>query len=415
MKQINSSEIKGVLPAPPSKSMMIRALAASLLNEGISQIINPSDCDDSLTAIQIIEALGADIRKDNRTMKVTGGLNLKKSILHCNESGLCMRLFTPVTALFNQVVTITGLRSLKSRPMGMMEEPLRKLGTHCLTDNGLAPIQVKGLIKGGKVNLEGSTSSQFLTGLLMTLPLCKEDSELTVIGLKSRPYVEMTINMLERSGITISPQKEYSFFSVPGNQSYHSTNYIIEGDWSGAAFFLVAGAVKGWIKIKNLYSDSLQADKTILDILNSVGAEISTSHDTVEVKHKRLDAFNFDATDCPDLFPPLTALACCCKGCSVITGVGRLKHKESNRAKTLVSEFTKIGADIRIDANQLKINGKKIKGGIIDSHNDHRIAMAGAIAGLFSRRGVKIENWQAVSKSYPGFYNDLRSIGGKIQ
>ncbi len=415
MKQINSSEIKGVLSAPPSKSMMIRAVAASLLNEGISRIINPSECDDSLSAIQIIEALGADINKDNSTIKVTGGLNLKNSILHCNESGLCMRLFTPVAALFTQVVTITGSKSLKSRPMGMMEEPFRKLGTYCLTNNGLAPIQVKGRIKGGKVSLEGSTSSQFLTGLLMTLPLCKEDSELTVIGLKSRPYVEMTLNLLERSGIKISSQKNFSLFSVPGNQSYQSTSYIIEGDWSGAAFFLVAGAVKGRIKIKNLYPDSLQADKNILGVLESAGAEISTSHDTVEVKHKRLDAFNFDATECPDLFPPLTALACCCKGRSVITGVGRLKHKESNRAETLVSEFSKIGADISIDGDRMTINGKKIKGGMIDSHNDHRIAMAGAIAGLFSRQGVKIDNWQVVSKSYPGFYNDLRSIGGKVR
>ncbi len=414
MKQVKPSEINGVLSAPSSKSMMIRAAAASLLCEETSQIINPSHCDDCLAALHIIKTLGASAKKRNNQILIKGGMDFKNHHIDCMESGLCMRLFAPIAALSNREIWISGQKSLTKRPMDIVEEPLRTLGASCFTHNGFPPIQVKGPMSGGKVNVDGSLSSQFLSGLLMALPLCKQDSEVKVSNLKSKPYVEMTIALLKQFGIKIHSSQDLSYFFIPGNQKYIKTRYTVEGDWSGAAFLLTAGALKGTITVKNIDQDSYQADKKILEALTSLGAKVSLFPEQIHVQKNRLDPFEFDATECPDLFPPLVALASCCKGCSILTGVHRLRHKESNRAASLSSEFNKIGVSVSIKENRMEIKGSPFKGGTIDSHNDHRIAMAGAVAGLASQQGVKIKNWQVVSKSYPEFFKDLKLIGGKV-
>jgi len=403
--KIEPGEVSGTIIAPPSKSMMQRAVALALLADGTTKISNPSFCDDSKAALEIAKALGAEVIVDGNTVQITGSKNLVSSSLDCGESGLCMRMFSPIAALFDKEITLTGKGSLMSRPVGMIEEPLRALDATCKTNNGKPPVVVRGPMKGGNITVDGSESSQFLTGLLIALPLCERDSMLSVKNLKSRPYVDMTLQIAREFGATIV-EKDRAF-NINGNQQYSARDCKIEGDWSGAAFLLVAGAIvgNGRLRVNGLNEDSAQADKAILTVLDKCNSKSGT-----------LSSFEFDATNCPDLFPPLVALACSCIGTSRITGVDRLRHKESDRAAVLIEEFAKIGADIRINEkeNALEVTGTKLKGGTVNSHGDHRIAMACSIAALNATNGVTIQNAECVSKSYNDFFDALRSLGANI-
>lgn len=414
MKWIKPSEINGTLPAPSSKSMMIRACAAALMAEGKSWIRHPSFCDDTLATLEIIQALGAHIenKKDGDGIYISGGKNIRNSTLNCRESGLNMRLFAPIASLNKAKIFLSAAGSLKTRPMDMLEGPLRSLGATCQTLSGFPPVQVQGPIKGGRISIDGSLSSQVLTGLMMALPLCTSDSEIDVHNLKSRPYAAMTHSVLEEFGVSIIQEQNFNRIFIKGFQKYRPTTYTVEGDWSAAAFLLVAGAVSGQITLTNLNPDSLQGDKKIIDALRLSGADVTLEKKSIFVQNNRLNAFEFDATACPDLFPPLAVLATSCRGISHLKGIERLKHKESNRALALEQELKKIGAKIKIRGNTMDIEGTPLEGGLIHSHGDHRIAMAGAVAALQSRKGVRIQDWQAVSKSYPDFFDNLESIQG---
>jgi 3-phosphoshikimate 1-carboxyvinyltransferase len=414
MKVIDPSEIKGTLNAPASKSVMIRAVAASLLAHGISRLANPSFCNDALAALGIADTLGADLEIDQDIVSIqgTGGFTtnkVKSNTLHCGESGLCIRMFAPIAALTGDRFILEGSGSLSLRPMSMLEA-ISLMGGTCEASTGYPPVTIQGPLRGGAITLDGSESSQFLTGLLMALPLCEEDSRIEVINLKSKPYVTMTVDLLKRFGITIDDNENFTSFSMKGNQSYKARDYTIEGDWSGAAFLLVAGAIAGSINVKGLRTDSFQADKAILEGLTRAGATVETSDDSILVKRKELNVFEFDAEDCPDLVPPLTALAAHCGGKSVIYGIERLQHKESNRALTLASEFSKLAVRIELFPDRMEIHGSKPAGNRVDSHNDHRIAMACAIATLDGSGPVVIEHSGSVAKSYPHFFEDLNSI-----
>ncbi len=415
MKSIKPSLINGSIKAPPSKSMTIRAAAAALLSPGKTQILSPSQCQDAQTAFQIIQDLGATIQLIPQGIKVKGGINPRKSSLHCGESGLCMRLFTPIACLLRKKLTLKGKGSLSNRPMDMMEYPLESLGAQCMAQNGFPPLKVKGPLGFGKISIDGSLTSQFLSGLLMALPLCKGNSEIRVQNLNSKPYILMTLELLHDFGIKVEKDKALSKFPIPGNQKYSRTVYPVEGDWSGASFLLAAGAISGKVTVTGLNMKSAQADKQILKALHKAGANIQTADNKVTVSQNKLNSFVFNAIHCPDLIPALTVLACFAPGLSKITGANRLKHKESNRALSLVSEFRKMGADICLDNNKLLIRGGDLKGGNVFSHNDHRIAMAEAVAGLKARKSVHIHKWECVAKSYPNFFKDLISIGGNIR
>ncbi|MEW6528376.1 MAG: 3-phosphoshikimate 1-carboxyvinyltransferase [Candidatus Micrarchaeota archaeon] len=424
-KLIKPSEVNGVINAPPSKSIMGRITAAALLSDGITKIRNASLCDDGLTALDIIETLGAHVTRVahikvdakkfvNEVIVKSKGIFKtvpKSDVINCKESGLCMRMFAPILSLLKRQFTLNATDSLQKRPMKMLEA-LAQLGAHCKTSAaGYSPIKLKGAIKGGKIKIDGSDSSQFLTGLLMALPLCKKNSIIEVLNLKSKPYVQMTISLLARLGIKIDSCGNFQKFKISGHQKYKTNiNYSVEGDWSGASFMLVAGAIAGKVRINWLSINSFQADKEIISALKRAGAKIKIQKNNIIVEKDRLNAFEFDANDCPDLFPPLTVLAINCSGISVIKGVKRLKYKESDRATALAQEFGKIGAKIKIVGNNMKIIGTKLRGGKIDSHNDHRIAMAGAIAALNSEKGIYLLNPKCVSKSYPEFFDDLERL-----
>jgi 3-phosphoshikimate 1-carboxyvinyltransferase len=407
------SALKGSVKAPASKSMTQRAIAAALLTDGQSIIRNPSYCDDSLAALSIAVGLGARVEPKVDELKIIGSAILKESKLNCGESGLAIRMFSPIAALYPSEITLVGANSLKKRPMFMIAEALNQFGVECKSTDGFLPLVIKGPLNGGKCEIDGSVSSQLLTGLLMALPLASKDSEIIVRNLKSKPYIDMTIQLLSLFGITVE-NLNYTLFRIHGNQKYTPHDYTVEGDWSGGAFMLVAGAINGEISVTGLMKNSRQSDMSILAALGKAGANLIIGEDRIDIKKSELKAFDFNATESPDLFPPLVALACYCKGISSIKGVSRLIHKESNRAATLKEEFGKMSIKVEISEDTMLVTGGRPEGVRVESHDDHRIAMAVAVAALGATGKVSIRDSQCVAKSYPGFFDDLRHLGALV-
>lgn len=410
---LEPSAIKGTLKAPASKSMTQRAIAAALLADGQSIIHNPSYCDDSLAAMSIAVGLGARVEPQVNELKINGSAVLKEPKLNCGESGLAIRMFSPIAALYPAEIKMVGANSLKKRPMFMIEEALNQLGVKCTSSGGFLPLTIEGPIVGGHCEIDGSVSSQLLTGLLMALPLAAGNSEIRVNNLKSKPYIDMTIQILKSFGISVE-NRDYSLFRIQGNQKYIPQSYTVEGDWSGGAFLLVAGAINGQLCVRGLRSDSMQSDKLIVNALENAGAHIISGENQIEITRSELKAFEFDATESPDLFPPLVALASYCEGISTIKGVSRLIYKESDRAKALQEEFSKMGIKIEINDDLMFVIGGKPQGARVESHDDHRIAMAIAVASLGATAKVSIRDSQCVAKSYPGFFDDLRRVGAVV-
>ncbi len=415
-KIVSRSEIKGSLKTPTSKSYLQRALAMALLAKGKSVILDPNYCDDVLAAINVIQDLGADVKAeaDRVVVKSSGEVIPTASEVNCGESGLCARMFSPIIALSGREMTLQVEGSLKKRPLGMVQDALLYLGVECSTNQGFAPMIIKGPIEPSEIEVDGSVSSQLLTGLLIALTKAEGVSVIKVDNLKSKPYIDMTLEIINFFGGKIE-NNNYEEFTVNGEQSFCAKKYRAEGDWSAAAFLLVAGSVSGCIELSGMDLDSKQADKEIISVLEMVGADVLTDRDSVLVTKNGLKAFEFDATDCPDLFPPLVALAANCKGESKIKGSDRLKHKESDRGLVLIEEFAKLGVEVVIENNTMIVKGGKIKGGKVFSHGDHRIAMATAVAALNAEKSVTIEGAECVSKSYPEFFEDLKDIGGNVE
>ena len=407
---IHKGRIAGSITAPASKSYAQRAVAAALLADGETTLTHLDLCNDTRAALDVARKLGASVSHEGTTYTIRGGLNPASTKLNIGESGLATRLFTPVASLCHMPITINGEGSILRRPVEMMEEPLQALGVEIISNGGYLPISVKGPMRGGEIHVDGSLSSQFITGLLMALPLSPNDTVLHVENLKSRPYVDMTIDLAARFGVAIE-HNSYEQFYIAGGQHYAPCTYNIEGDWSGASCLLVAGATAGSITVRNLNHISLQADLAIIEALARAGAEIITTNSSVTVHGGPLHAFEFDATDCPDLFPALAALAASCEGTSVLTGTQRLTYKESNRAETIAEVFGRLGIGVDLsEENTMRITGGPVSSAVVDSHNDHRIAMAAAVAALSSDDSVVIEGADAADKSYPNFWSDLDTL-----
>ena len=412
-KSLSAGCVKGIIAPPSSKSYAQRAIALALLSQGRSILRNIEFCKDTRSALSCIESLGAKVEHlDECILAIEGGLNPRSNTLHVGESGLATRLFTPIASLWHESLTIQGEGTLLHRPMLMMIEPLRALGVKVRDGGGFLPIEVQGPIHGGEVEVDGSISSQFITGLLLSLPLAEEDTTLKVDSPVSTPYIDMTIDTARLFGIEIMHKEgDYTEFFIEGGQKYTPADISIEGDWSGASTILVAGAIAGEVTVKNISTLSKQADTAIIRALERAGAGIVIEHDSVTVSKRPLKAFNFDATNCPDLFPALAALAAACEGVSTIIGTNRLRHKESDRAETLRQEYEKLGIEIDIDEEDvMKIRGGKISPASVYSHGDHRIAMSLAVSALRCDGQVVIREAECVEKSYPTFFEDLESI-----
>lgn len=388
---------------------MQRAIAISALAQGTSRLYGYSPSNDSDAALRIAENLGATVSVDGEQVIITGGLNPKTLTLNCGEAGLGIRMFTPIASLWHEAITLQGEGSLKKRPVDVLEAPLRQLGVQITTNNGFVPVQVCGPMLGGYANVDGSLSSQILTGLLIAAPYARKDVILCVKDLKSKPYIDITLDMMKKFGVSVG-RHDYDSFVVPAEQTYMAQDFCVEGDWSGAAFLLVAAALNGDVTVENISMDSCQADKAIVDALQKAGAKVAINENSISVSHSKLQAFLFNATECPDLFPPLVSLAAHCDGMTTIQGVSRLAHKESNRALVLQTEFAKLGTKIDLDGDTMIIYGGTLQGGKMHANNDHRIAMAGAVAALLAKSSVEIENPECVAKSYPEFWDDLEKL-----
>lgn len=405
------SDISGGIAPPCSKSYAQRAFATALLAEDETILRNIELCDDAKTALNVIEALGAKVKMlDEETLSITGGFSPKQENIDVADSGLATRLFAPIAALHEGTLQITSSESSRKRNFGMLIRPLRELGVDISSQNGMLPLKLTGPIKGGETIIDWQSSSQFLTGLLIAAPMIGQDTVLHVKNLDSTHYIDMTIDIVERFGGQIE-HNEFKEFFIPGGQKYHGVDYAIEGDWSCAAFWLVAGAVAGEVTVSNMNMLSRQSDIAIIDALQRAGAEITTMDNKITVSRNPLHGFEFDASRHTDLFPILTVLAANCAGTSIIKGADMLSFGESDRGTAIIEEFPRLGIKMHIeDGDKLIVEGGRITGGGVSSRDDHRIAMAEAIAGLTSASGVRIEDAEAVTKSYPTFWNDLQAL-----
>lgn len=404
---------------------MQRACAAALINKGTTIIDNGGNSNDEQAAKNIVQKLGATVESVRKQVVITSNDYIfnsdypgKHSIISVGESGLSLRMFAPLAALFKQEITLTGEGSILTRPVDFFEKVFPQLGVEVHTNNGKIPLQLHGPLKPKNITVDGSLSSQFLTGLLMAFAKsCKTPVSIIVNNLTSKPYIDLTLDILKHFGFKVE-NHHYERFDIFPRKIYsdHSVKYTVEGDWSNIAFLLVSGAIAGEVIVKDAVMNSSQGDKGVINALESCGAGLRITKNEIKVMQKDLTAFNFDATDSPDLFPPLVALAAYCKGTTTIKGVNRLLFKESNRAKTLQSEFEKMKVGITINGDLMLIKGSKnVKGAKVSSHNDHRIAMACAVAALKAKGNTVIHHAEAVNKSYPSFFNDIKKLKAAVQ
>lgn len=421
--QIEAGRLKGSITIPSSKSAMQRACAAALLNKGTTVILQPGISNDDRAALSLIRQLGANVQENNGEIQISSnGLETisaaRPSALNCGESGLSIRMFTPIAALNANAITINGEGSLKSRPMHFFEEVLPALDVSIRSTAACVPLHIQGPLKAKNIIVDGSKSSQYITGLIMAYAATvKEATSIEITDLKSRPYIDLTLHIMRHFGMNVPRNEAYKKFTFQAAESQIAKDirYTVEADWSSASFILVAGAVSGNLVIKGLDLDSTQADRAILDALIQAGADMHLEQDKITMSAAPLKAFEFDATDCPDLFPPLVALAAHCTGTSRIKGVSRLVHKESNRQQSLEQEFSKMGLQIYSQDDYMIIeDAQQLQGAEVSSHNDHRIAMALSIAALSASGTTSISDANAIKKSYPDFYSDLQKLGATI-
>lgn len=410
-KTVLPGRVRGTLTPPCSKSYAQRALAASLLSPEISVLRNIEFCQDTRSALRCIETLGARVsRIGEDTLSIEGGLRPAGRVLDAGESGLSTRLFTPIAALAGIPVRIEGRGTLLTRPMGMMTGPLRQLGVRVRDNDGRLPVEVCGPMRGGEVTVDGSISSQFVTGLLLALPRAATDTTLHVRGAVSTPYLDMTVDTAARFGVEIC-HNDYEEFYIPGNQHYRAAYFNIEGDWSAAAMLLAAGATAGEVTVRNVRMLSRQADTAILTALVRAGAAVIHEEDSVTAVCRPLRAFEFDATNCPDLFPALAVLAAAAEGVSVLKGTSRLTGKECDRAAAIRDEYARLGIEVDTsEPDTMRIRGGSVHAARVRSHGDHRMAMSLAAAALRADGPVVIEGAECVAKSYPDFFEDLDKI-----
>ncbi|MDD4875680.1 MAG: 3-phosphoshikimate 1-carboxyvinyltransferase [Dehalococcoidales bacterium] len=421
---INKSEIKGTIKVPSSKSYTIRGLVCAALAKGESEIIYPLSSDDTDAAQDVLSRLGVMVTRDRAKWQVVGGgfwrvsggnLQEPETELFCGESAATMRFMTAICSLVNGKCLLTVAPSLARRPIKPLLQALEQLGVDCAYQEEDSSVIVNGRgLKGGTVNLPGDISSQFVSALLFIAPLAEEGLKIRLTTpIESKPYILMTLECLQQFGIKVKTSTDLREFEV-SQQLYQPTKYKVEGDWSSASYLLALGTVCGEVEVKNLNSISLQGDKSILDFLRDMGARVEVTTDSVIVRKSRLNAIRADLTNCIDLLPTMGVLAAVADGESEFTGIERARIKESNRVAAVKDGLEKMGIQVKEEQNKLIITGATPQGTIIDSNNDHRIAMAFSILGLLAGDTV-IDGAECVSKTFPQFWDVLKSIGGTLE
>ena len=407
-KIINPFKYNGSIKINSSKSIFQRALAISCFSKSEFTIVGDYNNEDTTTAIQICKKIGLDIKINKNELKVSGNISKNPENIEINsrESGLSTRIFSVLLSSFFSQTKINLEGTAKNRKFDFSS--LERLGIKI--NNSQESILIDGKIKSGIIKLNNQNTSQLLSALLITMPFLNGDSEIICKNLVSKNYVDITLEMLKNLGINIL-NKSYERFIIKGNQKLKKNKIVIEGDWSSAAFHFVGAAISGKVDIYGLNINSSQGDKEIINVLRKCGSKIKINNSYISVLKDKLIPFVFDATDYPDLFPPLIVLASCCEGDSIINGVDRLINKESNRAFSLKKEFSKLGVDINQENNSFRITGKDfLDANEVSSHLDHRIAMSLSIAAIKCKNPITINNSEVVNKSYSRFFEDLEKI-----
>ena len=424
LKVKNISEIGGVVKAPPSKSYSHRAIILAALSKGTSKLYDMLYSEDTLASIRVCKALGAKINKNDNYLEVTGTggklHNYSENPIDLANSGTTLRLMTSVSALSDNEVILTGDDSLKTRPMGLLMNALEPLGvkTKSLNDNDKAPILIKPGYGGGETNIMGNISS----------PLSKNGVTLYVLPeFKSKPYVNMTLDIMRKFGVrTLSGyylkhdecDKQHQGCRIDEfkvkKQSYLACDYTVEGDYSSASYLLALIAINGGkAKIKNLFRDSKQGDKYILEILQNMGATIIRGEDYVEIaSNGDLKAIDVDLSNAPDLLITVAVLAAMAQGTTNITGVAHARVKETDRIDTTCRELEKLGCVLEEHEDGMTITGG-VESGVVDSHGDHRLAMAFSLIGL--KHDIKITDGEVFDVSFPNFIESMAELGFELE
>lgn len=404
----------GTVNVPPSKSDVHRAIICAAMANGVSRISPVALSNDIKATIGCIKALGADAVLENNVLTVDG-TNMyknKTALLDCGESGSTLRFFIPIAAVGNINATFVGKGKLPQRPIGIFTEALPKAGTVCKTEGGL-PLEIKGQLKSGIFEIPGNVSSQFITGLLLALPILEGDSKIVLTSpLESVGYIAMTIRTMKQFGVNI--QTTEKGWHIKGGQSYKTCDYTTDGDWSQAAFFMVLGAVSGKVTVKGVAKDSTQGDKKCAEILARFGAKVTQLDNEVTVEKRELKAITIDASQIPDLVPVLSVCAAFAEGTTKIINAERLRIKECDRLKATAELLNNLGGKVKELSDGLEITGvSSLKGGNVNGYNDHRIVMSAAVCAARSDEDITATFAMSINKSYPDFYIDYNSIGGK--
>ena len=412
---VPTAAISGEVRAPPSKALTHRALFGGLLSNGTTVIRGPLSCDDTEATAAAVAALGAKLERSQESWRVwsTGRLAAPQGMIDCRESGVTLRFTIPISSLVGKDVWLKGSETLMGRPIEPLVESMKQLGAE-ISFRG-TEIHVKaGPARGGSVQLPGNVSSQFISGLLLAGALMEEGLRMTLISpLESRGYVSMTIETMKRHGITVEINDDMSFYQVTPGQIYKPAEHTIPGDYSSAAFLMAAAAVtRSKIRILGLPRDRTDPDSVFLEVLSRMGVTPRFTSDALQVEGRALKAANADISNCPDLGPVIAVLGCYAVGETKIIGAGRLRFKESDRLSVIKSELGALGAEIGVVDSGLSLSGPaSLHGGTVDSHGDHRIAMALSIAALNASGPVLIRNAECVNKSYPSYFDDIRALG----
>ncbi|MEM2281954.1 MAG: 3-phosphoshikimate 1-carboxyvinyltransferase [Candidatus Hadarchaeales archaeon] len=420
--EVFQSKVEGRIEAPSSKSYTHRALAISLLAKGRGKIRQPLLAEDTKATLSACRVLGAKVEEGEVCeVEGTGGrLKPTSQLIDAANSGTTMRFMTAICSLSPVPIRLVGDESLSRRPMGPLVEALRALGVRarCEGKDGRPPVVVEGGgLRGGEVEIEGGTSSQFISALLLACPYAERDVGITVTGtVRSRPYIEMTLKLLDMSGARIKRSGDLANYEIEGGQVFRPLEVRIPGDFSSAAFPLGAAALTGKVRVENLNLEDPQGDKRIVSLLEEFGAEVRTGEGWVEVSKGGLNAIEVDCADNPDLVPILAVLGSVADGVTRISGVPHLRFKETDRLAVLTRELSKMGARITELEDGLKITGvRELRGARLNSFGDHRMAMAFAVAGLVARGKTVVEGSECIPVSYPTFVADMRLIGANLR
>lgn len=415
--RIHPKKLEGTVAIPPSKSLSHRAIIAASLSKDESIISNVILSKDILATIEGMKALGAQIKIEGTTLRIKGSKVKRNSkVIDANESGSTLRFLIPIALVNQESIEFMGHNQLVKRPLDSyfaIFDQLEIKYTH--PKDRYLPLKTTGGLTPGMYEVQGNISSQFITGLLFALPLLEGDSIIKIIGpLESKGYVDLTIDILSKFGICIL-NHSYETFEIKGNQNYKGYNYTVEGDYSQAAFFLVAGALGANVKLQGVNKLSYQGDKKIIEDIKAFGGNVQFDEDLLFCPSSQTKGTTIHFSQSPDLGPALTVLASVSEGISHFTHVARLRIKECDRVTCMKEELEKLGGRIDEEADQMKIYGvPKLCGGVVDSHNDHRVAMALAMASLKMDEDLTILNAECVSKSYPNFWEVFEALGGDV-